>query len=64
MKLKTHAGAKKRLRLKASGKVKYKQKGMRHKLERKSSKRKRQLGVMNSYLDSANMYQAERLLVF
>ena len=63
MKLKTHSGAKKRFRPKPGGKIKYKKQGMRHKLERKSSKRKRHLGLMKSYLDPANQYQAERLLL-
>ena len=62
MKQKTHSGAKKRLRLKASGKVKRKKQGMRHLLSHKSSKRKRNLGVM-TYVDDANRYQVERLLV-
>lgn len=62
MKQKTHSGAKKRLRLKASGKVKRKKQGKRHLLSHKSSKRKRNLGVM-TYVDDANRYQVERLLV-
>ena len=63
MKLKTHSGAKKRFRAKAGGLVKYKQQGLRHKLERKSSKRKRHLGLRSNYLDAANQYQADRLLL-
>ena len=43
-KLKTHKGAKKRFEAKPSGLIKRKQKGMRHILSNKSSKRKRQLG--------------------
>lgn len=62
MKLKTHSGAKKRLRPKASGKVKRKQPNMRHLLNSKSSKRKRLLGKAK-YVNSANQYQTERLLV-
>lgn len=62
MKQKTHAGAKKRLRVTGSGKIKQKQQGLRHLLENKSSKRKRQLGP-KQYVDDANMYQAKRLLV-
>lgn len=62
MKMKTHSGAKKRLRMKASGKVKRKQTRMRHILSNKSSKRKRHLG-MPAYVDDANMYQIERCLV-
>lgn len=63
MKLRTHSGAKKRLRLKASGKVKRKKRGMRHLLKSKSSKRKRLLGK-RTYVHSASQYQVERLLLF
>lgn len=45
--MKTHSGAKKRFRLKPSGKIKRKKKGLRHILENKSSKRKRHLGKMD-----------------
>ncbi len=62
-KVKTHSGAKKRLRLKSSGKVKRKQQGLRHLLENKSSKRKRHLGP-KQYVHSANMDQVRRLLNF
>jgi large subunit ribosomal protein L35 len=61
MKQKTHSGAKKRLRLKSSGKVKRKKCGMRHLLSHKSSKRKRLLGKM-TYVDPANAYQIQRQL--
>ncbi len=61
MKSKTHSGAKKRLRVQGSGKVKRKQQGLRHLLENKSSKRKRQLGPMK-YVNAANMNQVKRLL--
>lgn len=62
MKQKTHSGAKKRLRVTGGGKVKRKQPYLRHLLENKSSKRKRHLGE-KQYVDDANMYQVERLLV-
>ncbi len=45
-KAKTHKGAVKRFRLKPSGLIKRKKRGMRHILSNKSSKRKRQLGQM------------------
>ncbi len=46
IKLKSHSGAKKRFRLKPSGKVKRKKRGLRHLMENKSSNRKRHLGMM------------------
>ena len=61
--MKTHSGAKKRLRLLKSGKVKRKQSGMRHLNSHMSSKRKRHLGQM-IYVDDANMLQIARCLVF
>jgi large subunit ribosomal protein L35 len=63
MKQRTHSGAKKRLRLTKSGKVKRKQVGMRHLNSHMSSKPKRQLG-QGAYVDDANMYQTRRNLVF
>ena len=62
MKQKTHSGAKKRFRVKPSGKIKRKKPGMRHILSKHSSKKKRHLGQM-TYVDSANQYQINRLLV-
>lgn len=62
MKMKTHSGAKKRFRVKSSGKIKRAQQGMRHILSKHSSKGKRQLGQM-THTHSANQYQLERLLV-
>ena len=62
MKLKTHSGAKKRFRPKASGKVKRKKQGLRHILSNKSSKRKRHLGQL-TYVNPANQYQISRLLI-
>jgi large subunit ribosomal protein L35 len=62
-KMKTHSGAKKRLKLLKSGKVKRKQAGMRHLNSHMSSKRKRQLGE-TSYVSDANYLQTRRCLVF
>mgnify|MGYP000852478969 CR=1 FL=1 len=62
-KIKTHSGAKKRLKLKSSGKVKRKQAGMRHLNSHMSSKRKRHLGDM-VLVDDANYLQVRRCLVF
>ena len=62
MKQKTHSGAKKRFRVKPSGKIKRKRPGMRHLLSHMSSKRKRQLGS-TEYVDPANEYQLKRQLV-
>ena len=50
-KLKTHSGAKKRMKLTATGKVKTKKAFARHILTKKSSKRLRKLrksGILNS----------------
>lgn len=63
MKMRTHSGAKKRLRKLASGKVKRKQVGMRHLNSHMSSKPKRHLGG-TVIVDDANMYQTRRTLVF
>ncbi len=63
MKQKTHSGAKKRLKLLPSGKVKRKSTKMRHLNSHMSSKTKRQLGK-GGYVDDANMYQTSRTLVF
>lgn len=63
MKTKTHSGAKKRLVLLPSGKVKRKQTRTRHLLSNKSSKTKRLLGT-TSYVDAANMNQTRRILNF
>ena len=45
LKAKTHKGAAKRFRLKSSGGIKRKKRGLRHILSNKSSKRKRKLGL-------------------
>lgn len=63
MKMKTHSGAKKRLKLLSSGKVKRKQTRMKHLNSHMSSKVKRHLG-QTAYVDDANMLQIQRLLVF
>lgn len=62
-KMKTHSGAKKRMQLLKSGKVKRKQTRMRHLNSHMSSKRKRHLGDV-VYVDDANYLQTRRLLVF
>jgi len=59
--MKTHSGAKKRFRLKPSGKIKRKKKGLRHILENKSSKRKRHLGQM-TYVSSTDANTIKKLL--
>ena len=61
--MKTHSGAKKRLRVKKSGKVKRKKVGMRHLNSHMSSKRKRQLGEA-TYVSDANMLQVKRQFGF
>lgn len=63
MKMKTHSGAKKRLRVLKSGKVKRKQTKMRHLNSHMSSKTKRHLGQM-TYVDDANMLQVKRQFGF
>lgn len=62
-KAKNHSGAKKRMKLLSSGKVKTKQAGMRHLLSPHKSKGKRQAG-QTDYVHSANMNQTRRLLNF
>jgi large subunit ribosomal protein L35 len=63
MKMKTHSGAKKRMRVLKSGKVKRKQVGMRHLNSHMSSKRKRHLGQVVLVADS-NMLQVKRQFGF
>jgi large subunit ribosomal protein L35 len=46
MKMKSRSGAKKRVKITASGRVKHKQQGLRHILTKKASKRKRKLRHM------------------
>jgi len=62
MKQKTHSGAKKRLRVTGSGRIKRGKAGLRHLLAHKSSGRKRHLGEVVE-LHAASAYQVERLLV-
>lgn len=62
-KIKTHSGAKKRLSVLKSGKVKRKQTKMRHLNSHMKSKTKRHLGDI-AYVDDANMLQVRRCLVF
>jgi len=63
MKPKTHSGAKKRMKLLPSGKVKHKHSGMRHLLSPWKSKGKRKAG-QTAYVDDANLNQTRRLLNF
>lgn len=63
MKAKTHSGAKKRMQLLSSGKVKCKHTGVRHLLSPHKSKGKRQHNKM-AYVHSANINQTRRLLNF
>ncbi len=62
MKMRTHSGAKKRLRLTGGGKIKKKSTRLRHLNSHMSSKSKRQLGK-TSYVEDANLLQAKRCLV-
>ena len=62
MKQKVHSGAKKRLRVLPSGKVKRKQTRLRHLNSHMKSKTKRHLG-QTAYVDDANMLQVKRLFV-
>ncbi len=59
--MKTHSGAKKRFRQTGSGKVKRKQRYVRHLLVNKSSKRKRQLGK-TAYVSSSFVSEVKKLL--
>ena len=61
--MKTHSGAKKRMRVLKSGKVKRKQIGMRHLNSHMSSKRKRHLGQV-IFVSDANMLQVKRQFGF
>ena len=61
--MKTHSGAKKRMRVLKSGKVKRKQVGMRHLNSHMSSKRKRHLGQV-LLVNDANMLQVKRQFGF
>ena len=61
LKLKTHSGAKKRFRAKPGGAIKRKKKNLRHLLIKKSSKKKRQLGLL-TYVSKTNKRAVEELL--
>ena len=61
-KMKTHSGAKKRLRALPSGKVKRSKVNKRHILSKKTSKRKRHLGE-KTYVNEANERAVKQLLV-
>ena len=61
--MKTHSGAKKRMKLKPGGKVKRHKTKRRHNLGNKKAKVKRQLAKAG-YVDNANMIQTRRLLNF
>lgn len=60
---KNHSGAKKRMKLLPSGKVKCKHVGVRHLLSAHNSKGKRQANK-TTYVHSANINQTRRLLNF
>ena len=60
--LKTHSGAKKRLRLLAGGKIKRKKAGLRHNNSYMSSKTKRKLGK-GTYVHGANYTNMRDLLI-
>lgn len=62
-KVKSHSGAKKRLKLLASGKIKRKKVGLRHLLVNHNSKNKRHLGK-GTYVHDANVNQMKRVLNF
>ncbi len=62
-KMKTHSGAKKRMRVLSSGKVKRKQTKMRHLNSHMSSKVKRHLG-QTVLVHDANMLQVKRQFGF
>lgn len=61
-KIKSRSGAKKRLIVTATGKVRYKKQGLRHILTKKASKRKRGLG-MPGFVDITDMPRVRKMLV-
>ena len=61
LKVKTHSGAKKRFRAKPGGAIKRKKKNLRHLLINKSSKKKRQLGIL-TYVSKADKRTVAELL--
>ncbi|HEX9714029.1 MAG TPA: 50S ribosomal protein L35 [Actinomycetota bacterium] len=60
-KMKTHSGAKKRLRRTATGKIMHKRANFRHILEKKSSTRKRRLAAITT-VSEADHPRARKLL--
>ncbi len=60
-KQKTHSGAKKRFKITGTGKLKKQQAGMRHNLEKKSSRRTRRLN-QDQVLSKADTKVAKKLL--
>lgn len=61
-KLKTRSGAKKRLVVTATGKVRYKKQGLRHILTKKASKRKRALG-QPAIVSESDMPRVKKMLL-
>lgn len=60
--MKTHSGAKKRLKVKKGGKVKRHKTNRRHCLASKNHKRKRHLAKA-TYVEGPNMEQVRRMLL-
>jgi large subunit ribosomal protein L35 len=58
---KTHSGAKKRFRVTGTGKIMHEQRGMRHNLETKSSRRTRRLN-QDQVIAPADVKTVKRLL--
>ncbi|MGF1574121.1 MAG: 50S ribosomal protein L35 [Sumerlaeia bacterium] len=61
-KIKSRSGATKRLKVTASGKVRYKKQGLRHILTKKASKRKRTLG-QHGVIAKVDMDRVKKMLV-
>ncbi len=62
-KLKSHSGAKKRLKKTASGRYKVKKSGGRHLLEHKGKRRKRRI-VANGYIHETMEHRMVRMLPY
>lgn len=62
-KMKSHSGAKKRLRKTASGKFKCQREGRRHLLVNKSESRMRRIGG-NTYIHATMQHRMEKLLPY
>lgn len=62
-KMKTHSGARKRLKKLKSGRVKLTRAGRRHLLTKKSARRKRSLRH-SAYVNSANQSAVNRMLPY